>query len=244
MHLALSLAGILLILYQFLCAIAVFTFAEDVAASGGYWLLCAGEKSYALRTSIVGSIGVISSTFGVMDLAQKLGIERRVWTAGEHKLPMDPFLPVTTDQEDRLTNVLHDLHKSFKDAVKSSRGDRLKIETTEKENDVFSGRVWTGNQAVEVGCIDGIGSVGPTMKEAFGDDVVLRLCSDVPQPGLRDFLGIWNNNSVRSSVLNNKGLIHGRSLEEAATAAARAAIEATVEEMEDMELWNRYKMCC
>ena len=235
MHLALPLAGIL-ILYQFLCAIAVFTFAEDVAASGGYWLLCAGEKSYALRTSIVGSIGVISSTFGVMDLAQKLGIERRVWTAGEHKLPMDPFLPVTTDQEDRLTNVLHDLHKSFKDAVKSSRGDRLKIETTEKENDVFSGRVWTGNQAVEVGCIDGIGTLASTMKAAFGDDVVLRLCSDMPQPGLRDFLGLWNN----TSSLHNKGLIHGRSLEEAATAAARAAIKATVQEIEDIELWSRY----
>ena len=216
-----------------------------MAASGGYWLLCAGEKSYALRTSIVGSIGVISSSFGAMDLAQKLGIERRVWTAGEHKLPMDPFLPVTTDQEDRLTQVLHDLHKSFKEAVKSSRGDRLKIETTEKENDVFSGRVWTGNQAVEVGCIDGIGSVGPTMKAAFGDDVVLRLCSDVPQPGLRDFLGLWNDNSIHSSALNNKGVIHGyhgQSLEEAATAAARAAIEATVLEMEEQELWSRYKI--
>lgn len=202
-------------------------------------MLCAGQNAYALRTSIVGSIGVISSSFGAMDLAQKLGIERRVWTAGEHKLPMDPFLPVTTDQEDRLTHVLHDLHKSFKDAVKSSRGDRLKIETAEKENDVFSGRVWTGNQAVEAGCIDGIGSVGSTMKATFGDNVVLRLCSDVPQPGLRDFLGFSNSRSSAHSYFNRTGLF---SLEEAATTAARAAIEATVQEVEDMELWSRYKM--
>lgn len=78
--------------------VPVYSFAEDVAASGGYWLLCAGDKSYACSTSIVGSVGVISATFGAVDAAKKIGIERRVFTSGDEKLPLDPFLPVTSEQ--------------------------------------------------------------------------------------------------------------------------------------------------
>ena len=91
--------------------IPVFTFAEDVAASGGYWLMCAGDESYACGTSLVGSIGVVSSTFGVQQTAERFGIERRVYTAGHAKVPLDPFLPVTDEQKQRLMDIMLDMHQ-------------------------------------------------------------------------------------------------------------------------------------
>lgn len=91
--------------------IPVFTFAEDVAASGGYWLMCAGDESYACGTSLVGSIGVVSSNFGVQGVAERLGVERRIYTSGHAKVPLDPFLPVTEEQKERLMDIMTDMHQ-------------------------------------------------------------------------------------------------------------------------------------
>lgn len=167
--------------------IPVYTFAEDVAASGGYWILCAGDKIFAqYKTSIVGSIGVISSSFGVSRLASSWGIERRVWTAGKAKLSaMDPFLDYTEDQEKRLKSILEDMHTNFIEAVKESRGDAL----IDDEDELFSGKIWTGSQAAKVGIVDGTGTLSSTMKDMFGENVKLRAMN---RPGsefsLRDLL--------------------------------------------------------
>ncbi|WPT16109.1 Na(+)/H(+) antiporter NhaA [Picochlorum sp. SENEW3] len=167
--------------------IPVYTFAEDVAASGGYWILCAGDKIFAqYKTSIVGSIGVISSSFGVSRLASSWGIERRVWTAGKAKLSaMDPFLDYTEDQEKRLKSILEDMHTNFIEAVKESRGDAL----IDDEDELFSGKIWTGSQAAKVGIVDGTGTLSSTMKDMFGENVKLRAMNRPGSEfGLRDLL--------------------------------------------------------
>ena len=205
--------------------IPVYTFAEDVAASGGYWLLCSGTRAYACKSSIIGSIGVISANFGLVTLAERYGIERRIWTAGKAKVPIDPFSPVSEAQEQRLTDILQDLHCSFKEAVKEARGDQLLIKTKEDEEEIFSGRIWTGKQAVEAGLIDGVGTMEATMKDVLGAEKVnFRLCSDPPQPGLRDILG------VQSSLLSRFGT---HSWDDAAYSAARAAVLGAQDGLEE-----------
>lgn len=217
--------------------IPVVTFAEDVAASGGYWLLSAGDKAYACETSIVGSIGVISASLGVVDLAKKWGVERRVWTAGKAKLPMDPFLPVDEDQERRLRDVMENLHESFRDAVLEYRGDRLQgMDDPEKKEDIFSGRVWTGRQAVKVGLVDGVGTMPEVMKDMFGDKVRFRLCSEALQPGLRDIIGLQKTRfgpflSAEDGQMDSQ-----------VYAASRSAILGAVDELDEHALWARFRV--
>ena len=148
--------------------IPVYAFVEDLAASGGYWIAAAADSIYVDSCSIVGSIGVISSSFGFHDLLGKSGIERRLYTSGEEKSLLDPFLPQKPEDIARLRDVQGQIHETFINHVKECRGQRL------KSDDLFTGRFWLGQQAVELGLVDGIGHLVPKMKETFGDQVKFR----------------------------------------------------------------------
>lgn len=147
--------------------IPVFTFTEDVAASGGYWLALAGDEIFADESSVIGSIGVLSAGFGFDKVLEKLGIERRVHTAGENKAMLDPFQPEDPEDIKRLTAIQKDVHKRFKEMVKERRGDRLKG----SDKKLFSGEYWTGAQALKYGLVDGIGDVRTVMRKRFGSKV-------------------------------------------------------------------------
>ena len=164
------------LIYKFIRAQAkknnkkVIVFAEDVAASGGYLIACAGDEIYANSSSIVGSIGVIYSSFGFTELIKKIGVERRVHTAGKNKSSLDPFQEEKTEDIDRLKNIQLDLHKDFIKVVEESRGAKLKKDDIE----LFSGEFWSGSKAKELGLIDGLGNANEILKEKFGDDVVIK----------------------------------------------------------------------
>ncbi len=147
----------------------IYVFTEDVAASGGYFIACAGDEIYADPSSIIGSIGVIAAGFGFDKAIEKLGVERRVYTAGEKKLTLDSFQPENPDDIARLKELQKDIHKTFKEVVTTSRGEKL------TEDDLFTGEFWTGTKAVELGLIDGLSDVRTKMRELFGPEVELEL---------------------------------------------------------------------
>lgn len=147
----------------------VFAFCEDVAASGGYWLACAADEIHANPSSIVGSIGVVSAGFGFPALLEKVGIERRVHTAGENKAILDPFAPENPDDVVHLKELQAEIHEQFKTYVRAHRGERL----DDDEVTLFSGAFWTGERAVSLGLVDGLGDLRAVMREKFGDKVRL-----------------------------------------------------------------------
>lgn len=149
----------------------VYVFCEDVAASGGYFLAIAGDEIYADPSSIVGSIGVISQGFGFVEAIEKLGIERRVYTAGLSKSTLDPFLPEKPDDVARLKTLQSDVHDVFIGLVKERRAGKLKA----PDADLFSGAFWSGPKALELGLIDGISDVRSRMQELHGTDVRLQV---------------------------------------------------------------------
>ena len=151
----------------------VYAFVEDVAASGGYWLACAADEIYVDRSSIVGSIGVISAGFGFQEFIARYGIERRVHTSGERKLILDPFAPEKSEDVTKLEGIQGDIHDAFRALVRERRGDRLKAD----ENALFDGEFWTGAKAVDLGLVDGIGHLRPVLRQRFGDKVQLRVVS-------------------------------------------------------------------
>ena len=159
--------------------VPVFAFAEDAAASGGYWLACAGDEIYVNEASIVGSIGVISSGFGFQELIARYGIERRVYAAGENKAVLDPFLPERPEDIERLKESQSAVHNNFIAYVRARRGERLHEDTP----DLFTGAFWTGQKAVELGLADAVGDVRSVMREKYGNDVRL-----VPVAERRSFL--------------------------------------------------------
>ena len=150
--------------------VPVFAFAEDVAASGGYWLALAADEIYAEETSLLGSIGVVTASFGFAEALRRVGVQRRLYTAGDNKSLLDPFLMEDPKGVERLTGLQRDMHESFKELVRSRRGVKLKGE----ESDLFSGEVFTGRRALERGLIDGIGDVRGTMRARYGETVKLR----------------------------------------------------------------------
>lgn len=177
--------------------IPVYAFCEDVAASGGYWLACAADKIFVDESSVVGSIGVISASFGFHDFLEKQGIERRVHTAGENKSMMDPFRPEKPEDVERLKEIQRQIHGTFIDHVKSSRGDRL------ADEDLFTGEVWVGQRAVDIGLADAVGHVVPLMKQMFGDKV--RFIRHGPRRSMFQRLGA-------SEAINPIPLIEERAL--------------------------------
>jgi signal peptide peptidase SppA len=151
--------------------VRVFTFIEDIAASGGYWLACAGDEIYADASSIVGSIGVVSAGFGFVEAIRKLGIERRVHTAGANKAILDPFRPERPEDVERLKSLQLDVHEEFKTLVRNRRAGRL----DEGNADLFTGAFWSGRRAIELGLIDGLGNMHQILRERYGAELVLKL---------------------------------------------------------------------
>lgn len=149
--------------------IPVFAFVEDVAASGGYWLATAADEIFIDRSSIVGSIGVISAGFGLSEAIYRFGVERRVYTAGTSKSMLDPFKAENPEDVARLKGWLADLHAFFIEHVKSRRGQKLR-----DNPDLFTGEVWIGQKAVDLGLADAIGHLVPVCKQRFGNKVKFR----------------------------------------------------------------------
>jgi signal peptide peptidase SppA len=145
--------------------VPVLAFCEDLAASGGYWLACAGDEIYAHGTSMVGSIGVVSAGFGLNGLIERHGVERRVYTAGRNKVRLDPFQPEKPEDVEWLKGLHLQLHAQFIDWVKERRGDKL----TASDDDLFTGEVWTGVKAAELGLVDGVGTVRSIIAKRFPD---------------------------------------------------------------------------
>jgi len=155
----------------------VYAFVEDSAASGGYILALAAHEIYCNPFSLVGSIGVIHSSFGFQDAIQKLGIERRLKTAGKHKSLLDPFSKETEEDNRRIREILDSMHAQFKGYVKQRRGSKLK----QPDEVLFEGDIWLGEKAVEYGLADGIGDVRTVLRAKFGPDILLPLIAPPPR---------------------------------------------------------------
>ncbi len=189
-----------MLIYQRIRALAeehelpVYMFAEDVAASGGYMIAVAGDEIYADPSSIIGSIGVISAGFGFHKLIENYGVERRVYTAGNSKMSLDPFQPQKQEEIEHLKEIQRDVHKTFIDLVKGSRGDKI----TAQDDDVFNGSFWSGNQAKELGLIDDLADMRSKMRERYGENVRLKLIS--ANKGLFSKIGLGS--SARSLNLD------------------------------------------
>ncbi len=147
----------------------VIAFVEDVAASGGYMLACAADEIVCDTASIVGSIGVIGASFGFPEAMRKLGIERRVYTAGDHKSTLDPFLPENAEDVARLKAVQQDIHRMFIALVRERRGARL----TGADDTLFSGEYWVAGAAKELGLVDRLGDIRTVLRERFGSEVAM-----------------------------------------------------------------------
>src|SRR4029079_10913434 len=147
----------------------VLVFVEDVAASGGYMIACAGDEIFCDPSSILGSIGVVGGTFGFQELIKKIGVERRLYTAGAHKAMLDPFLPEDPDDVARIKSLQREIHAIFIALVKESRGSRLKG----ADDDLFSGEYWAGETSVALGLADAIGDLRSTLRARFGEKVLM-----------------------------------------------------------------------
>jgi serine protease SohB len=190
----------------------VLTFIEDVGASGGYWLALAGDEIFADASSIVGSIGVISAGFGFNEAIERLGIERRVHTAGTKKMLLDPFRPQDPEDVARLHTILGQIHTGFKEMVRERRGARLKGEDSE----LFEGQIWTGQGALEVGLIDTLGTLHGVLRARYGEKVRLPQIT----PG-------------RSWLQRRLGF--GRD-----PLDAKAMVDGALASLEERALWARY----
>src|SRR5215213_4493835 len=146
----------------------VLVFVEDVAASGGYMIACAGDEIICDPSSILGSIGVVGGSFGFQEAIKRLGIERRLYTAGAHKAMLDPFLPENPDDVAKLKSLQREIHAIFIALVKDSRGARLKG----ADDVLFSGEYWAGETSVALGLADKIGDIRSTLRERYGEKVL------------------------------------------------------------------------
>src|ERR1700741_3128765 len=146
----------------------VLVFVEDVAASGGYMIACAGDEIFCDPSSILGSIGVVGGSFGLQELIKKIGVERRLYTAGEHKAMLDPFLAENPDDVARLKAIQREIHAIFIALVKGSRGARLKG----ADDVLFTGEYWAGETAVSLGLADVIGDIRSTLRARYGEKVL------------------------------------------------------------------------
>ncbi|HOP17488.1 MAG TPA: S49 family peptidase [Gammaproteobacteria bacterium] len=166
--------------------IPLYAVVSDICASGGYFVASAADKIYVNESSVIGSIGVLINGFGFVDTIHELGIERRLMTAGEHKGILDPFTPLSEFDKAHVAGLLEDLHANFIDAVKTGRGDRLKGD----DATLFSGLFWDGNDGIQLGLADAIGSAGYVAREVVGaEDLVDFTAKEDPLERLADRLG-------------------------------------------------------
>ena len=190
--------------------VPVLAFCEDVAASGGYWLATSADEIYASPASVIGSIGVISAGFGFPQALEKLGVERRIYTSGKSKSMLDPFRPEAEEDIAYLKELQSEIHQTFIDQVKSRRGSRLAA----PEDDLFSGRFWTGAKALELGLVDGLGVMHDVLADRFGEQ--LDLVAVQPKRQLLSFAG------------------------PAGTAAGQAAADHLAAHIDDRAHWQRF----
>jgi serine protease SohB len=195
----------------------VIAFVEDAAASGGYMIACAADEIVADANSIVGSIGVIGGSFGFARLIEKIGVERRLYTSGEHKAMLDPFLPENPDDVARLKALQNEIHEGFIALVKSRRAAKL----SGPEKTLFSGEFWTGAKGLDLGLVDRIGDLRASLRERYGEKVLTPLVA--PARGLfgRQTPGV--SAGVLEDAWTGQGLAEG----------AISALEARA-------LWARY----
>lgn len=191
--------------------VPVLAYVEDVAASGGYWLATAADEIHAEAASIIGSIGVVSAGFGFTKALSKLGIERRVYSAGKNKVVLDPFQPEKPEDVARLKALQADIHELFKRQVIARRGRKLK----QSDKELFTGAFWTAGKALELGLIDGIADMTGHLKTRFGADVVIER--------MREKQGFL----ARRMQLNSAGIAHD-------------SVEALAQAAELRALWSRF----
>lgn len=192
--------------------IPVVTFVEDVAASGGYWLACAGDEIFVSEASVIGSIGVIASGFGFVEAIKKIGIERRVYTQGENKSVLDPFKPEKETDIAIIHNVQRDIHTMFKALVKERRAHKIK---PEDEEQLFSGEFWSGKQGLVLGLADAVGDLHQIMRERYGKKVKL------------------NRISAKKNWLQRKFGF-------GAYSGTKAIADALLDSAQESALWNRF----
>lgn len=171
--------------------IPVHAFVEDVAASGGYWLASSADRIHVDENSIIGSIGVISASFGFHELLARHGVERRVHTAGVDKSLLDPFRPERPEDVERLKRLQKQIHDNFIQQVRTRRGDWL-----HEREDLFTGDIWVGRAGVETGLVDAVGHLAPTMRALYGDRIRFRVMSPrrpllrrLGMPGVAEAIG-------------------------------------------------------
>tara|TARA_B100000965_G_C19581290_1_gene753671 strand:+ start:1144 stop:1938 length:795 start_codon:yes stop_codon:yes gene_type:complete len=173
-----------------------YCFIEDVAASGGYWLACSADEIYADVNSIIGSIGVISGGFGFTELIKKVGVERRIFTAGENKSFLDPFQKINKKDEEKLKTLQNQIHQNFIHWVTSRRKKKLDQKRIKK---IFSGSFWLSSEAKELGLIDGISSEAAFFKSKFGEKIKIK---KIKQPkSLKQKLGLGISSSMTDELL-------------------------------------------
>ncbi|WP_438996361.1 S49 family peptidase [Candidatus Puniceispirillum sp.] len=176
--------------------VPVLAFCEDVAASGGYWLAASADEIYADPASIIGSIGVVSAGFGFDKAIKKIGVERRVHTAGESKMILDPFQPEQSEEVERLKALQAEIHSQFIAHIENRRGAKLKGDRAE----LFSGAFWTGETAVKLGLVDAVGEIRQIINSRFGDDTELMMIE--PKRKLLPF-GLTNlSGQMASGIVN------------------------------------------
>jgi signal peptide peptidase SppA len=197
----------------------VLVFVEDVAASGGYMIACAGDEIFCDPSSILGSIGVVGGSFGMTELIKKVGVERRLYTAGEHKAMLDPFLPENPEDVERLKSIQREIHTIFIALVKASRGARLKG----GDDVLFTGEYWAGESSVSLGLADAIGDLRSTLRARYGEKVLTPLVA--PASGM--LAGLFGRRSPGAGSL---------SLAEAAASLPDELISA----LESRAIWGRF----
>jgi len=173
----------------------VLVFVEDVAASGGYMIACAGDEIYCDPSSIMGSIGVVGGSFGFPELIKRIGVERRLYTAGEHKGMLDPFLPENPDDVARVKAIQREIHATFITLVKERRGARLKG----ADDVLFTGEYWAGETSVALGLADAVGDPRSTLRARYGDKVVTPVVA--PSTGLLS--GLLGRRSAGAGTLGS-----------------------------------------
>src|ERR1700676_3206653 len=179
----------------------VLVFVEDVAASGGYMLACAGDEIFCDPSSILGSIGVVGGSFGFQELIQKIGVERRLYTAGEHKAMLDPFLPENPDDVSRVKALQREIHAIFIALVEGSRGSRLKG----ADDTLFTGEYWAGETSISLGLADAIGDLRSTLRARYGEKVLTPVIA--PATGLLS--GLFGRKSAGAGSLGTLDGIGG-----------------------------------
>ncbi len=179
----------------------VIVAVEDLAASGGYMIAAAGDEIVVDESSIVGSIGVVSAGFGFTGLIERIGVERRIYTAGKSKAMLDPFRPEREEDVARLSAIQEDVHAAFIDLVKARRGEKLA-----DDPDLFSGAFWSGGKAVTLGLADRVGDLRSVLREEFGDKVRLKVIS-TERSMLRRRLGLGGSDRLAASLVERVAAI-------------------------------------